>query len=190
MHASRRLTSQAWAKYNVTSYAYLFNVLVNGVPNSIGSAHFQEVAFVFDNTNGVGYQQHLLPNPLGGEPKSYTELATLMTRMWAGFIYGGDPNLSGGKYSFRDLWTVHFANRWIVPAATWSTYTLDNPQTFVFDANVTSYAAPDTFRAEGINWMIQNMVTEFGRWSSIQWNNETNEEMKTCQRFCNLLKLK
>lgn len=147
MHASRRATNQAWAAQNVTSYSYLFNVLVNGMPNTVGATHFQEVAFMLDNTNGLGYPQNGLPNPFGGEPQTYTELARLMTRMWAGFISGGDPNLSG------------------VPAPTWPAYTLDNPQTFIFNANVTnlSYVEPDIYRAEGIQWMIDNMYTVFGR---------------------------
>jgi carboxylesterase type B len=100
MHAPRRLTNQAWAAHNVTSYSYVFNVLVNGQPNTIGATHFQEVVFVFDNTNGLGYPQNGNPNPLGDEPQSYLELARLMTRMWAGFISGGDPNLSGGMCGF------------------------------------------------------------------------------------------
>ena len=102
MHASRRATNQAWAAQNVTSYSYLFNVLVNGMPNSIGATHFQEVAFMLDNTNGLGYPQNGLPNPFGGEPQSYMDLARLMTRMWAAFISGQDPNLSGGRSSFPD----------------------------------------------------------------------------------------
>jgi triacylglycerol lipase len=100
MHASRRLTNQAWAAQNITSYAYLFNVLVNGMPNTSGSTHFQEVAFMLDNTNGLGYPQNNLPNPFGGKPQSYLELARLMTRMWASFIYSGDPNNSGGEFFF------------------------------------------------------------------------------------------
>jgi triacylglycerol lipase len=100
MHASRRLTNQAWAAQNITSYAYLFNVLVNGMPNTSGSTHFQEVAFMLDNTNGLGYPQNNLPNPFGGKPQSYLELARLMTRMWASFIYSGDPNNSGGEAFF------------------------------------------------------------------------------------------
>lgn len=97
MHSPRRATNQAWAAQNVTSYSYVFNVLVNGMPNTVGATHFQEVAFMLDNTNGLGYPQNGLPNPFGGEPQSYTKLARLMTRMWAGFISGGDPNLSGGE---------------------------------------------------------------------------------------------
>jgi carboxylesterase type B len=63
MHAPRRLTNQAWAAHNVTSYSYVFNVLVNGQPNTIGATHFQEVVFVFDNTNWLGYPQNGNPNP-------------------------------------------------------------------------------------------------------------------------------
>lgn len=100
MHAPRRAVNQAWTAQNVTSYSYVFNVLVAGVPNSIGSTHFQEVAFMLDNTNGLGYPQNGNPNPFAGKPQSYTELARLMTRMWAAFISGQDPNLSGGKFAF------------------------------------------------------------------------------------------
>jgi hypothetical protein len=51
----------------------------------------------------------------------------------------------------------------LVAAATWPVYSKDNPQNFVFDANVTSYVEPDIFRAEGINYMIENMASVFGR---------------------------
>lgn len=51
-HAPRRLESQSWAKYNVSSFSNRFNALVNGVSLSQGACHFQEVAFVFHNTEG------------------------------------------------------------------------------------------------------------------------------------------
>ena len=43
MHAPRRAVNQAWLAQNVTSYSYLFDVLVNGYGSSIGATHFQEV---------------------------------------------------------------------------------------------------------------------------------------------------
>lgn len=46
MHAPRRAASQAWLAHNVTCYSYVFNVLVNGQPSSIGSTHFQEGKFI------------------------------------------------------------------------------------------------------------------------------------------------
>jgi triacylglycerol lipase len=52
-----------------------------------------------------------------------------------------------------------------VPGPEWPAYTLDNPQTLFFDTNVTglAYVEPDTYRAEGIQWMVDNMYTAFGR---------------------------
>lgn len=40
IHAQRRLTTQMWSKYNETVWSYGFNVLVNGVPDYMGSSHF------------------------------------------------------------------------------------------------------------------------------------------------------
>lgn len=97
MHAARRLQTQAWTTYNVTAYSYLFNVLVAGVPNTLGATHFQEVAFVFHNLNGDGYPLNGSPNPFSGQPETFVNLATLMSRMWISFIVDGDPNNSGGE---------------------------------------------------------------------------------------------
>ena len=62
--------------------------------------HFQEVAFVFYNTEGLGYPQNLNPNPLGGVGRAdYIRLSQLMVRMWISFINFGDPNQHlGGEY--------------------------------------------------------------------------------------------
>lgn len=99
MHATRRFSCLAWAKRNVPSYAYHFNVLVNGVPNIDGATHFQEVAFVFDNTNGVGY--YAAPDPFGGhQTEAYFKLAELMSRSWVSFVHDLDPNNHGGKFAF------------------------------------------------------------------------------------------
>lgn len=92
VHAQRRLTNQAWKAANVTSYSYEWNVLVNGQTNLVGATHAQEVAFVFHNLEGDGYPSNGNPNPFEGKPRSYKELATLMSRAWIGFIANGDPN--------------------------------------------------------------------------------------------------
>lgn len=98
MHACRRLSSQTWAKANVPSYAYHFNVLVNGFTSIQGSAHFQEVAFVFDNVDGLGY--YTTPNPFANEPHSFPALATLMSRSWVSFVHDLDPNNHGGEFAW------------------------------------------------------------------------------------------
>lgn len=97
MHAGRRLQNQAWSRYNVTSYSYLFNVIVAGSTSAQGAAHFKEVVFVMHNLDGDGYAGNGSPDPFSEKPQSYQNLATLMSRMWISFVVDGDPNNSGGK---------------------------------------------------------------------------------------------
>ena len=63
------------------------------VPYYVASTHFQEVAFVFNNLQGLGYAI----NPFGGEPASYPALSQLMSRAWVSFVHDLDPNHHGGK---------------------------------------------------------------------------------------------
>lgn len=96
MQAPRRATSQAWAAHNVSSWSYHFNTVPNGVPPQIGATHFQEVAFVFRNLLGQGYNNSVAVDPFANKPQSYDSLATMMSRMWASFIATGDPNAANG----------------------------------------------------------------------------------------------
>ncbi|KAJ9602718.1 hypothetical protein H2200_012912 [Cladophialophora chaetospira] len=96
MHAPRRLTAQAWAAQNVTSWSYHFNVVPNGVSYVTGATHFQEVAFVFRNLLGQGYNNSVAVDPFEHKPATYGDLATIMSRMWASFIAEGDPNAGNG----------------------------------------------------------------------------------------------
>ena len=74
---------------------------VNGVSWTSGAVHFQEVAFVFHNTMGLGYPQNLNPNPLGGlQREKYLEISQLMSRMWISFVNFGDPNKQLGGEQF------------------------------------------------------------------------------------------
>jgi carboxylesterase type B len=144
MIANRRGACQTWAANGLAAYCYRFNTRPNGVPWMFGVPHFQEVAFVFDNTQGLGYnEEHGTVNPFGGEPKSYRQLAKLMSSSWASFIADLDPNSFKGRYADADQWPV---------------YSLDNPQNIVFDANKTqlAYAEPDTWRKEGIQWILDH----------------------------------
>ncbi|KAE9273886.1 hypothetical protein PF008_g29734 [Phytophthora fragariae] len=96
-----------------------------------------EVAFVFYNLEGDGYNNSVATDPFLNKPDSYKQLARVMTRMWASFIVHENPNENG------------------VTALEWPVYTSDNAQNIVFDANVTEFAyiAPDTYRAEGIAYL-------------------------------------
>ncbi|KAL0936581.1 carboxylesterase family protein [Colletotrichum truncatum] len=92
----RRRANVAWANHGVPSYAYRFDVTVNGVAPYIGATHFQEVAFVFYNLNGNGY----VANPFGGNDTAYTEkahtLAKTVSSAWINFFVGLDPNGAPG----------------------------------------------------------------------------------------------
>ncbi|CRG83165.1 hypothetical protein PISL3812_00514 [Talaromyces islandicus] len=146
MHACRRLSSQTWAREKVPSYAYHFNVLVNGMTSIQGSGHFMEVAFVYDNTNGVGYYAD--PNPFGNEPDSFFALAKLMSRSWVSFVHDLDPN-----------------NHGVQGIPNWPVYELDKDgygQDFVFETNATSHPEADTWRKEGIAY-LNSVWSELGK---------------------------
>ncbi|PCH06537.1 Carboxylesterase, type B [Penicillium occitanis (nom. inval.)] len=61
IHAARRLASQIWRKYNVPAYSYLFDVINNGAGPNVGADHGSEIAYVFNNVDGVGYDESKNP---------------------------------------------------------------------------------------------------------------------------------
>ncbi|KAG9192082.1 hypothetical protein G6011_10816 [Alternaria panax] len=135
--ANRRLTCQTWAAANVSAYCYRFNAIPAGLPAAVGVTHFQEVAFVFLNLQGVGYLPAATP-PFENKTESYRELSRFMNSNWISFIHDLDPN------SWRDT------NDFNGTEPMWPRYDNTNPMDFVFDANVTSYVEPDTYREEGM----------------------------------------
>ncbi|EME45431.1 hypothetical protein DOTSEDRAFT_43773 [Dothistroma septosporum NZE10] len=149
MIANRRGTVETWAANGVSAYSYRFNTQPAGATPIQGVGHFQEVAFVFDNTQGLGYDaEHGTINPFTNRTKPYYELAELMSKSWASFIYDLDPNGWNGREGLGS------------GADLWPKYSLDRPQNIVFDANETALAVaePDTFRAEGIKWILDHQL--------------------------------
>ncbi|KAI9982269.1 hypothetical protein PInf_008176 [Phytophthora infestans] len=136
-HGPRRFMSQMWARDDVPVYSYRFNVVPAGVSQFLGSTHFTEVAFVFYNLEGNGYNTSVATDPFLNKPDNFKQLARIMTRMWASFIVDQTPNNNG------------------VIDIEWPQYSLDDPQNIVFDANVTdlAYIEPDLFRAEAIAYI-------------------------------------
>lgn len=188
MHAPRRLASQSWAAQNVSSWSYHFNVVPNGVTPATGATHFQEVAFVFDNILGQGYNNSVAVDPFANKPPRYDRLASIMSRMWASFIVDGNPNgnnsngmlflppfFDADKFSFllglvalslgkasADM--VYFLLL-IVTSVHWPAYSLTAPRNLVFDTNATNlmYVEQDYFRAEGIQYISEHFVDVYGR---------------------------
>jgi len=144
--ANRRLTCATWAANSVPAYCYRFNARPNGIPPEVGVTHFQEVAFVFNNVQGAGYAI----DPFMDRPQSYLNLSKLMSCSWASFVHDLDPN------SFRNS----SVGKGIAGNATvWPKYgNGSEAMNIVWDANVTSFAEPDTFRAAGINLINNNSL--------------------------------
>lgn len=145
--AGTRLTHQTWAKHGVPSYAYRFNTRPFGQAWEIGVAHFSDVAFIFNNLNGTGYKTG---DPFQGEPQSYVELSYLMSNSWVSFVAEQDPNAwnGRGRNATRDDWPK---------------YSVHDPYAMVWDANVTSFAAPDTWRKEGMALINKYQKEYYGR---------------------------
>ncbi|THX94206.1 alpha/beta-hydrolase [Aureobasidium pullulans] len=135
--ANRRKTCETWAANNISAYSYRFNAIPTG---SDYVAHFQEVAFVFNNLQGLGYA---IP-PFANKSSAFTELSDFMSKSWVTFVHDLDPN------------GFHKGVNSSLPA--WPVYSVDEPQNMVFDANVTSHPEPDTWRAEGIKLISDNNV--------------------------------
>lgn len=140
--AHRRDTCQTWAAAGLAAYCYRFNTIPNGVAN-VG--HFQEVAFVFDNTDGLGYGDIWgTVNPFANTTQSYYDLAELMSKSWISFIHDLEPNAFEGRFEAAPAWPV---------------YELEQPREMVWDANVTelAVAAEDTYRQEGIQFILDHV---------------------------------
>ncbi|KAI5362182.1 putative carboxylesterase, type B, carboxylesterase type B, active, alpha/Beta hydrolase [Septoria linicola] len=145
-HANRRGTVETWAANGIPAYSYRFNTIPAGISSLGGVGHFQEVAFVFDNTAGLGYdEEHSTVNPFENKTKNFYDLADYMSKSWASFIYDLDPNYETTKPA---------------DAPVWPQYSLDEPQNIVWDANVTELAVlePDTYRSEGIRWILDDAL--------------------------------
>lgn len=139
---------------------------VNGISYVFGAVHFQEVAFVFHNTEGYGYPQNGNPNPMGGpERPKYLRVSQLMTRMWISFVNFGDPNRQlGGKPSCitNPCLTELILKLRTVEANHWPAYSLSHPQNFVFEQNITSHTETDWYRAEGIQYISDLILARRG----------------------------
>lgn len=176
MQAGRRLAARSWAEQGVPAWTYHFDVLVNGAKVEEGAGHFREVAFVFDDTIGLGYENAVSENPFEGMPETLGELAGMMSRMWVSFIVNMDPNMANGELVTDFLLFAPLASCWKCALLTWTgvvvtggfewpRYTVDDPQNIVFDVNVTdlAYIEPDTYREEGIEFIIDHMVGVFNQ---------------------------
>ncbi|KAH7380581.1 carboxylesterase family protein-like protein [Pyrenochaeta sp. MPI-SDFR-AT-0127] len=148
--ANRRLTCQTWAAAGLSAYCYRFNAIPAGLPAAIAVTHFQEVAFVFLNLEGVGYAPAAIP-PFTNKSESYRDLSRFMNSNWVSFVHDLDPN----------VWRETFS--WNGTEELWPKYNVSNPLAFVFDANASSYAEADTYRKEGMELINANNYHVYNR---------------------------
>ncbi|KAH7230775.1 Alpha/Beta hydrolase protein [Fusarium solani] len=90
--AGRRIANQRWAEHGTPSYSYFFDTPPANLNSTIfGAAHFQEIPYVFANTEAVGWDT----DPFPSEPRKrqkYIKLVEVMSRMWISFVVTGSPN--------------------------------------------------------------------------------------------------
>jgi carboxylesterase type B len=154
VNAPRRGANHAWAHHGVPSYSYRFDVTVTGIPPYVGATHFQEVAFVFNNTRGEGYAVNPFGNLTAEQTLAFEELAVYMSRSWVSFIvHEGDPNRHG--LSGKAHWPVYDTrNGGLGKNIVWSA-----------KGNGTGLGSVevDEYRIEGMEFIIENSLEVYGR---------------------------
>ncbi|OJD32085.1 carboxylesterase family protein [Diplodia corticola] len=145
--AGRRLAARTWADAGLPAYSYHFDTVPAGInPITLGAAHFQEVAFVFRNTRGTGYESDPFAVQDPELRQKFDGLAELMSSMWVSFVDSHSPN-NHNVASFGEHWP---------------TYSTHEPVNLVFRADPGSYLEPDTFRSEAFDF-INRTALEFSR---------------------------
>ncbi|PSK54029.1 Secreted lipase [Elsinoe australis] len=136
--AQRRKTAEQFVNNSITDvYSYRFDVPLWNATAPIGSKHFDNVVFSFQNISGA----------LGPLPKyqSYKDLSLSIGKAYANFVGTHNPNgltIGNGEYGNSTS-----SNSTGLP--TWPKYTIEGPTNMVLNSNG-SFVEPDTFRAEGI----------------------------------------
>ncbi|OBR05091.1 Carboxylic ester hydrolase [Colletotrichum higginsianum IMI 349063] len=142
----RRRANTVWSENGIPSFAYRFNVRPNGAPEYIGSTHFAEVAFVFNNLDGLGYTT----NPFGGNDTSYTVKASALSKTistaWINFFAGLNPNGAPGLSEWPVYDTAGEAG-------------VGSDVVFGIDGAVVE---TDDWRKDGMDWMIEHALDVFG----------------------------
>jgi hypothetical protein len=106
-----------------------------------------EAAFVFDNTEGIGYNLPFHPLPLKDKDGSYSKLANFISRSWVSFFIHHDPNTWRRKHG-----------AWDSLEPEWPLYDIETQDYLVFlpVSEGGSYVEKDTRRKEQIKLINDN----------------------------------
>ncbi|KAF4446296.1 hypothetical protein F53441_10046 [Fusarium austroafricanum] len=136
MHAPRRAWNRKWAKSNVTTYSYHFDVVSGDRPAVHGAGHSVDIPFVFRNTERLA-----LLNATEPRPGSFNEVAVMMSRMWISFASDMNPNFEG------------------MGSVKWPEYEWDGGKNMVFHIDNSSviHVEDDTYRTEQMEYLDQKL---------------------------------
>ncbi|KAK1144454.1 hypothetical protein N8T08_005326 [Aspergillus melleus] len=92
-NAPKRYSARMWAHHGAPVYSYRFDIVPNGIsPEVLGVCHFQDVAFTFQNTLGVGFETPPLISTDERTEERYRNASVTMSRMWLNFVNTLSPN--------------------------------------------------------------------------------------------------
>ncbi|KAK2605508.1 hypothetical protein N8I77_008341 [Diaporthe amygdali] len=162
--AGRRITAESWAAHNATVYSYRFDTVPADLdPLTLGAAHFQEVAFVFGDTSGLGFESNPFSVSSLALRNKYVNMSKMMGRMWVNFVNDGNPNEGETIYlSCNTSSPVTNTNTDSKFETEWPSYTASDPVNFVFNASRGMTLEADDFRKEAID-LIHEMAPDVGR---------------------------
>ncbi|KAK8252231.1 triacylglycerol lipase [Phyllosticta capitalensis] len=145
MQAGRRLAAQQWAQHDVPVYSYQYDVLFHAKWWQYGAQEQDDVAFVFHN---VTLSESLSPEDQADQKSTFEPLSQIMTSMWISFFSDLDPNNHGQNITIK-----------------WPEYSLDVPQSMVFDVNATQLVrvSNDSFREKPIAYWMDLFTSEMPR---------------------------
>jgi triacylglycerol lipase len=90
-----------------------------------------------------------------------------MSRMWASFIHDKNPNFHNRMFHKNvTVWYPITNSACAEGAVQWPPYSLESPTNYVFDANVSSHLEPDTYRADGIDYLIEKLSSGTYPWAT------------------------
>ncbi|KAJ6258161.1 Acetylcholinesterase [Drechslerella dactyloides] len=139
--AGRRYITKTLAAHSVPVWSYRFRARPNGSQTWYRAAHFAEVAFVFNNVEGLGYNSSYdHGNPMGGEHAiDYRKLGDFMSRSWVAFVHSLDPRVGAKPNEIK-----------------WNPYRDGNGKSqivFDIDADGGIFMETDDYREEEIGFM-------------------------------------
>ncbi|KAF3935998.1 Acetylcholinesterase [Dactylellina cionopaga] len=137
----RRYVTRTLAAQGVPVWSFRFRARANGYQTWYRAGHFTEVAFVFNNLDGLGYAENSLGGP---EAAEYAKLSDFMSKSWVRFIASGNP--STGATTTEVKWLGYAQG--------------SGKSSIVFDIDTEggSYIEVDDWREAGIGYMNQYIL--------------------------------